>query len=287
MALAVILIVVFGVIYMTIRKPNAPLASATLASAGAGRGCGCGGNVYRHHDDHHDKHYRHHDHHKYDSSTSSNSYPVPPVPHNATVAYLRLAHAAPDVKTPLLITVDGVPVFDNIVPGSVTKYVPVEKTSVTLGLISNGVQVASVPVTLPVLGSSSQAPLFTIAAVPAESPLRGVPPISVKTIADPVIQTASDSEAGVRFYHLSPTAPNVDIYANSQRVFSNVAYGTEVFAAVPAGKYSVAVVPAGKPLTESTIVYRNDSVTVQPNTVLSIFAEGTDKLSVVTATTKL
>lgn len=260
---------------------------------GSGRGCGCGDSSedFYHHDRHHDKH--HNGHHYYPVPTPLPNPPVPtplpnppvPTPLPASNYAIRLVHAAPDVRTPLTVTVNGVKVAENIVYGSVTKYLNVPSDTVTIGLLSKGVQVATIPLTLPVNPIVTDNQYFTVAAVPTDSPLRGVPPIAVKTLVDPAIDVTTNPSvnSGLRFYHLSPAAPGVDIYANNKKLFSNVVYGTEVFTQVPAGTYSVDVVPTGKPLTPSNIVYKNDNVVVAANTILSIIAQGTKQLNVITA----
>ena len=58
--------------------------------------------------------------------------------------------------------------------------------------------------------------------------------------------TSAAAEARVRVIHASPDAPNVDVYANGNRVLSNVPYKTASdYLSVPAGTYQFEVFAAG------------------------------------------
>jgi hypothetical protein len=55
-------------------------------------------------------------------------------------------------------------------------------------------------------------------------------------------------QAHIRFVHATPSAPTVDIWADGQKVFSNIAYGSTsqpMYLPVAAGFHKVAVTPAG------------------------------------------
>jgi hypothetical protein len=69
-----------------------------------------------------------------------------------------------------------------------------------------------------------------------------------------VFGAQAQNEARVRVLHASPDAPNVDIYANGNRVLSNVPFKTASdYLTVPAGSYTFEVRPAGA-ATSSTPV---------------------------------
>lgn len=58
---------------------------------------------------------------------------------------------------------------------------------------------------------------------------------------------ASAEDAKVRVVHASPDAPNVDVYANGNRVLSNVPYrAASDYLSVPAGDYKLEVFAAGQ-----------------------------------------
>ena len=61
-----------------------------------------------------------------------------------------------------------------------------------------------------------------------------------------VAGSSADNQARVRVLHASPDAPAVDVYANGNRVLSNVPFkAASDYLAVPAGDYTFDVRPAG------------------------------------------
>ena len=61
-----------------------------------------------------------------------------------------------------------------------------------------------------------------------------------------VLGAQAEDQARVRVLHASPDAPNVDVYANGDRVLSNVPFKTASdYLTVPAGSYTFEVRPAG------------------------------------------
>jgi hypothetical protein len=70
-----------------------------------------------------------------------------------------------------------------------------------------------------------------------------------------VFGAQAQNEARVRVLHASPDAPNVDIYANGDRVLSNVAFQTASdYLTVPAGSYTFEVRPAGASVTSNAVL---------------------------------
>jgi hypothetical protein len=62
-------------------------------------------------------------------------------------------------------------------------------------------------------------------------------------------------EARVRVLHASPDAPNVDVYANGNRVLSNVPFKTASdYLTVPAGSYTFEVRPAGAAASSNPVL---------------------------------
>jgi hypothetical protein len=62
-------------------------------------------------------------------------------------------------------------------------------------------------------------------------------------------------QARVRVLHASPDAPNVDVYANGNRVLSNVPFKTASdYLAVPAGTYTFEVRPAGAAANSTPVI---------------------------------
>src|SRR5688572_30704396 len=70
-----------------------------------------------------------------------------------------------------------------------------------------------------------------------------------------VFGAQASNEARVRVLHASPDAPNVDIYANGNRVLSNVPFSAaSEYLTVPAGSYTFEVRPAGTAANSSPVL---------------------------------
>ena len=92
---------------------------------------------------------------------------------------------------------------------------------------------------------------------------------------EPLILEDDNSEveedmARIRAVHTSPDAPSVDIVANGDALFEDVAYSESAYADVPAGDYTVSIYPAGD---REEAVFEVD-VTLEEETVSTAFAVG-------------
>ncbi|WP_409251085.1 DUF4397 domain-containing protein [Bacillus sp. SCS-153A] len=77
--------------------------------------------------------------------------------------------------------------------------------------------------------------------------------------------------AQVRVLHAVPDAPNVDIYVNSKKVLSNIAFkDISGFMSLPAGRYHIDVYPAGTSV--STVISKR--VTVEAGKIYTLAAAG-------------
>ncbi|MFC6757309.1 MULTISPECIES: DUF4397 domain-containing protein [Haloarcula] len=77
--------------------------------------------------------------------------------------------------------------------------------------------------------------------------------------------------AMVRVAHMSPDAPNVDVYVDGDEVLSDVEFGSQSgYLEVPAGDRQVKITAAGD---ESTVVY-DEAVTVAAGTAYTVVAAG-------------
>ncbi len=89
-------------------------------------------------------------------------------------------------------------------------------------------------------------------------------------------ETATETEtpmgtAAVRVGHLSPNAPNVDVYVDGSAVLEDVAFGAvSGYLDVPAGDRSVEITPAGSP---DTAVF-SGTIPVEADTAYTIAAIG-------------
>ena len=81
----------------------------------------------------------------------------------------------------------------------------------------------------------------------------------------------SSDPAMVRVAHMSPDAPNVDVYVDDSRVLSDVAFGAQSgYLDVPSGERQVKITAAGD---ESTVVY-DEPLTVESGTPYTVVAAG-------------
>ena len=91
---------------------------------------------------------------------------------------------------------------------------------------------------------------------------------------DPGMTTTTEPEPGegrVRVAHMSPNAPNVDVYLNGDAVLEDVAFGAvSGYLAVPEGDHDVTITAAGDPDTE---VF-SGTVTIAAETDYTIAATG-------------
>lgn len=91
---------------------------------------------------------------------------------------------------------------------------------------------------------------------------------------DPGMETTEptmDGEGRLRVAHMSPNAPNVDIYLNGDAVLEDVPFGAvSEYLTVPAAEHEVTITPAGAPDTE---VF-SGPVTVAADTDYTVAATG-------------
>lgn len=100
--------------------------------------------------------------------------------------------------------------------------------------------------------------------------------VSVFTLAFASTEAQAAASSRVRVAHLSPDAPNVDIYVNGTKTLSNVPYKTvSDYLTVPSGNYRFAVRPAGAPakskavIVTDAVLYPNKDYTVAAINVLA------------------
>lgn len=92
-----------------------------------------------------------------------------------------------------------------------------------------------------------------------------------ETEAETETETETGSDARVRVGHLSPNAPNVDVYVDDSVVLEDVAFGTvSDYLALSAGTHAVEITAAGDP---DTSVFQGD-VTLEAGTDYTVAAIG-------------
>ena len=95
--------------------------------------------------------------------------------------------------------------------------------------------------------------------------------------------TVSEADAAVRVMHLSPDAPNVDVYVNGEPAITDLAYSASTqYMTMASGTYEIAVAPTGTSIEDAVI--GPAEVTLIGDTFYNIAAVGTLADNSLTAT---
>lgn len=184
-----------------------------------------------------------------------------PFRQNENVTFIRVLHASPDAPA-VDVYVNNNLVAKGLRYREFTKYLSLLPGLYNLKVYPSGNTsntIVDMNVNIPARS------IFTAAAIGL------MPNISLQLINEPHIQRIP-GKTYVRFAHLSPTAPNVDItLPNGVKLFSDVEY-KEVTEYIPVnpGMYSIQARAAG---TEN-IVLRVPRIKLLPNRFYSIYAVG-------------
>lgn len=179
------------------------------------------------------------------------------------ISYIRVLHASPNAPA-VDVYVNNVPTFRNI---------PYRKFSDYVSLPGGGLyNIKIFPVGTnvnPIINKNLFIPegkIFTVAAIGEPSA------ISLFPIEDTPLTPIVPGKASVRFVHLSPDAPSVDItLPNGTKLFSNIAYkGVTKYIPVSAGKYTIQARVAGT----DKIVLTVPNISVNPNKFYTVYAVG-------------
>lgn len=176
-------------------------------------------------------------------------------------SYIRVLHSSPNAPS-VDIYADGNLLVEDLAFTELSEYLPVPPGNYTITVFPSG------EMKNPVIDTDISIPPDVILNVAAIGTL---PDISLYPIPEPNIVLES-GEACVRFIHLSPNAPNVDInLSDGTEVFDNVGY-TEItdYVCVPAGSYSFDVAPSGT----DNVVLSVPNVELSADNFYSIYAVG-------------
>jgi hypothetical protein len=184
-------------------------------------------------------------------------------PYRAMVmnSHIRILHAAPNAPA-VDVYANGNLIAGDITYKELTPYLAVPPGNYNIMVYPSG------QTTNPVVNTTVSIPKnskFTVAAIGT------LPNISLQLIPEPI--TAQNSgDACVRFVHLSPNAPAVDIKSpDGKTIFSNVAYKNfTLYACIPPGTYTFNVTPTGT----NNVVLTVPNVKVNANNFYSIYAVG-------------
>ncbi len=174
---------------------------------------------------------------------------------------IRVLHAVPNAPAVDVYANDNI-IIKNLPYKEVSSNIPVPSGNYNIKVYPTGTK------SNPVIDTNVYIPeksFYTIAAIGE------LPDISLYPIQEPVSANKSNM-ACVRFIHLSPNAPAVDIkLPDNSVVFNNVPYkGIANFTCVPPGTYTFKVTPT----RTDDVVLTVPDVMLHPNTFYTIYAVG-------------
>lgn len=174
---------------------------------------------------------------------------------------IRVLHASPNAPSVDVYANDNL-IIKNLAFKELSQYIPVPSGNYNIKVFPTGVK------TNPVIDTNVFVPENTIYNVAAIGEL---PNISLYPIQEPTSANNTGTSC-VRFIHLSPNAPAVDIkLADDTIVFSNVPYKSIAnYVCVPPGTYTFKVSPAGS----NDVVLTVPNVKLEPNNFYTIYAVG-------------
>lgn len=176
-------------------------------------------------------------------------------------SYIRILHASPDAP-PVDVYANGNPIARNLSYRNFTEYLPVVPGKYEVKVYPAG------QMNNPVISTELNVPpqsIFTVAAVGK------LADISLYPVADPVMMIPP-GKVCVRFAHLSPDAPNVDItLPDGTILFKDVGYKevTDYICVYP-GTYILEARIAG---TDNRVLYV-PNITLLPNRFYTVYAVG-------------
>lgn len=189
----------------------------------------------------------------------SNLFRMPPEPVDAT--YIRVFHASPDAP-PVDVYFNNKPVVSNLTYRSFTEYLPVPPG------VSNVKVYPAGRTTNPVINTNINIPPNTILTVAAINKLEDLALYAIEDTPMPIPM----GKTYVRFGHLSPNAPSVDVrLPNGSDLFKDIEYKeiTE-YKLIEPGTYTFEVYTTG---TENRVLYV-PNINLKPNRFYTVYAIG-------------
>ncbi len=151
-------------------------------------------------------------------------------------AHVRFVHASPDAPAVDITLTDGTVLFGDYAFKESSPYLPVDAGTYDLQVRLAGT--STVVLELPGIALDNQT-VYTVFAMGFAAP--GMTPALQAVLAEDA------GLANVRVAHLSPDAPNVDIWVNGSVAIPDVAYEEVTdYVALPSDSYFIEVVPAGQ-----------------------------------------
>jgi hypothetical protein len=194
-------------------------------------------------------------------------------------AFIRVVHGSPDAP-PVDVYVNGKLIFQRIKFASVSEYLPVQVRSLQVQFVPQGATLAQGPIVISTTLNARAAKEYSVIAVGKVAKIAPIVLEDDNTIGDP-------TKAKVRFVHLSPDSPAVDIVASGQtelKLFANAAYKSVAnYIEVAPAEYAFVIRPADTSVSKLDV----RGLMLEASTVTTIYAfglwSGTPKLAVGTS----
>ena len=181
---------------------------------------------------------------------------------NKKTSYIRLLHAAPKAPAVDVIANEEIVLTESLEFGEFTPYIPVQPGEYKIDVFpANTTDKAVYTTTLNI----PEKKILTVAVI-------GTLPNLEALIIDDVKEEIPEGNLGLRFVHLSPNAPAVDIrLPNGDILFKDISY-KEIpnYIFIPPNTYSVEVVPTGT----DTVVLQVPNVRLLGSRFYTIYAIG-------------
>lgn len=178
---------------------------------------------------------------------------------DAANAKVRFTHASPDAPAVDIAVVGGPAVFPNVSFRGSSAYETLAPGSYDLEVRLAGTMTTVLPLGIVDLAPGVNLDVFAIGLV------------GDMTLGAQIVSTAVAAPAEVRVAHLSPDAPNVDVYVDGGLVLEDVPYlAVSDYLVLPAGTYQVEVTPTGTP----AVVVIDAMLTLDAGTAYTVAATG-------------
>lgn len=176
-------------------------------------------------------------------------------------SYIRVLHASPNAPAVDIYANDDL-LIENLAYEQISPYIPVASANYNIRVYPAGTMKS------PVIDTDVYVPPNTVFNVAA---IGSLPNISLYPIPEPSVSQESGN-ACVRFVHLSPNAPAVDIkLEDGSMVFSDIAYqGISNYICVPENTYTFKVALTGS----DDIVLTVPDIMLNDNSYYTIYAIG-------------
>lgn len=177
-------------------------------------------------------------------------------------SYVRILHSSPGAPA-VDIYINNVPILRNLTYKQFSNYLPIVPGTYNIKIYAAGTT------SRPVLSTNVFIPGFSILTVAAVGKL---PDLSLLTIADKSNVPLRPGKAEIRFVHLSPDAPAVDVtLPNGNVLFKNAAYKQiEEYIPIGPGVYTLQVKGSGT----DKIILHVPNIKVRPRQYYTVYVVG-------------